>query len=125
MWTAATVPLPTGLLPVYTDFTDGARAPWTLQQVAPPLLLLIDGKMATDSDMDHDMEMLSDEESERYFSNDFDVIVLCGYLGSNGALPGLSKNDCRAFFFHMAQWKLTSALPLSVHLNVLLRSVLA
>lgn len=59
--------------------------------------------MATDSDMDHDMEMLSDEESERYCGNDFDVIVLYGYLGSNGVLPGLSKNDCRVFFFHMAQ----------------------
>lgn len=54
--------------------------------MAPPLLL-IDGKMATDSDMDHDMEMLSDEELERYCSQDFHAIVLYGYLGFNVVLP--------------------------------------
>lgn len=71
--------------------------------MAPPLLL-IDGKMATDSDMDHDMEMLSDEELERYCNQDFDVTVLYGYLGLNVVLPGLYKNYCRVvFFFHMAQ----------------------
>lgn len=68
-------------------------------------LPLTDGKMATDSDVDHGMEMLSDEELERYYSRDVDVIDLNGHLGLNVALPGLYKSDCRVvvFFFHMAQ----------------------
>lgn len=45
--------------------TSCLRSTSLLQYVAPPLP--IDGKMATeDGDMDPDMEMLSDEELERY-----------------------------------------------------------
>lgn len=57
--------LPSSYLQRYFLFTLCHRSASTLQQVAPPLLL-IDGKMAADSDMDHDMELLSDEELERY-----------------------------------------------------------
>lgn len=53
--------LPKRLLPVYSVRT------YVLQYVAPPLP--IDGKMATENcDMDPDMEMLSDEEIERYYN---------------------------------------------------------